>query len=785
MKRSIENVKELSLSGERRTFARSRAFGENASWITCPKTPKGAAVVFYKKIFFANKVNKALLSVSSVGVYEVYLNGEKIDDHFMKPGYTSYKNRLQYQTFSVAEKLCGEVEISVEVAPGWAVGRAMYPTCVWGDNLFSDHTAAIAEIVGEYEDGTTFAFSTDESWNARSSETLFSDLYDGETVDFTAPAVEYGSAVKTRFNSALVKQKSDGVVENERLKPASVFLTPKGEKVIDFGQNMTGVVEFVVEGKRGDRISFSCAEVLDKDGNFYTANYRTAKSKVTYVLDGQKRILKSKFTFQGFRYICLDECPEGFFEEAENNVRAIVLHTKLKRTGRFVCGNPKVNQLYHNIIWGQKSNYLDIPTDCPQRDERLGWTGDAQVFCRAAAYNYDVRKFFRKWLEDVRLEQTEKGEVLSVVPHLINREFYSVRTSAGWGDCITIIPSELYEVYGDKRFLSDNFEAMRRWVEYIRGAGDNEYLWLGGYHYGDWLAMDEGMEDSYVGATSNDLIATAFYAHSVELLINAGKTLGKDMSEYERLLKNIKKEFRAYFMPNGEFLDDYPLTERVQKGKKPSDTVRNGLTQTALTLILKFGLCEEEDKAELVKKLDELIEKNGGRMSTGFLGTPYLLQALTENGYVKRAYDVFFREDNPSWLYSVDHGATTIWEHWNSIKEDGSFWSTDMNSFNHYAYGAVGAWIYETVAGIKTAKGSAGFEKITLAPVPDRRLGFVKCSVKTVRGRIVSEWSYEGEGVRFSFTVPKGVEADICLPDGFKQRVKEGKFEYFIKQVKI
>jgi alpha-L-rhamnosidase len=534
-----------------------------------------------------------------------------------------------------------------------------------------------------------------------------------------------------------------------------------------------------VEGKKGDRISYTCAEVLDKDGNFYNANYRTAKSKVTYVLDGKERVLKSRFTFQGFRYIRLDEYPDDFFEKA--SVCAVVLHTKLKRTGRFVCGNEKVNQLYHNIIWGQKSNYLDIPTDCPQRDERLGWTGDAQVFCRTAAYNFDVRKFFRKWLGDVRLEQRENGEVFGIVPQLIDRNLYCTRTSAGWGDCITIIPWTLYQVYGDKRFLSENFQAMKKWVEYIRSTGDREYLWLGGYHYGDWLAMDDGMEDSYVGATSNDLIASAFYAYSVDLLIKSGRVLGKDVSEYERLLENIKKEFRSYFMPNGEFLESYPLTERVQKGKSPSDSVRKGLTQTALTLILKFGLCEDEEKASLAKQLDELIEKKGGRMSTGFLGTPYLLQTLTENGYVKRAYDVFFREDIPSWLYSVNHGATTMWEHWNSLKEDGSFWSTDMNSFNHYAYGAVGAWMYETVAGIQAAKGTAGFEKIVLAPVPDERLGFVKCSLETVRGTIESEWEYDGNVVRFAFTVPKGVEAEIRLHDGFIKKVNDGRYEYRIK----
>ena len=476
----------------------------------------------------------------------------------------------------------------------------------------------------------------------------------------------------------------------------------------------------------------------------------------------------------------MDEFPKDFFENVQG-ITAIVLHTKLKRTGQFVCGNPKINQLYHNIIWGQKSNYLDIPTDCPQRDERLGWTGDAQIFCRTASYNYDVRSFFNKWLGDVRLEQTHQGEIYGICPQLVDSELFHTRISAGWGDCITIIPWELYQVYGDKNFLSDNFDAMKGWVEYIRSTGNNEYLWLTGFHYGDWLAMDEGMEDSYVGATANDLIASAFYAHSVDILIKAGQVLNKDMTEYERLLENIKKEFYVYFLPKGEFLDNYPYSEILPPNKKPSDIVRKGLTQTALTLMLKFGICKDCDKERFARKLDELIEKNAGKMTTGFLGTPYLLQTLTENGYINRAYDLFFNEDNPSWLYSVNHGATTMWEHWNSLKEDGSFWSTDMNSFNHYAYGAVGAWLYESVAGIKTKEDSIGFEKILLQPHPDKRLRFVKCSIDTVLGRIESEWEYKEDYIRFAFTVPKDIQAEIRLPNNATAFVTDGKYEYFVK----
>ena len=751
-------------------------FSAEAKWLTNPKAPKGSATAFYKRFTFEKEVKRATMLVSAIGVYEAYINGIKADKTFMKPGCTSYKNRIMYQEIPVEIKDT-EIEIAVEVAPGWAVGRAMYSKGAKTEELFSDHTAVIIEVKGEFADGTLFDFVSDESWKARSCEVVFSDIYDGETADFTTPVTEYGNAVVNNEEINLVKQVGKGVIEHERLNPIEVIITPKGETVIDFGQNMTGFIEFTYKGNYGDKISFTFAEVLDKDGNFYTENYRTAKNTVTYIADGQKRTFRPKFSFQGFRYIRLDESPSDFLNAVER-ICAVVLHTDMKRTGQFRCGNDKINRLYHNIIWGQKSNYLDIPTDCPQRDERLGWTGDAQVFCRTASYNYDVREFFKKWLGDLRLEQTKDGAVLGICPHLIDTNIYSTRVSAGWADCITIIPRELYRTYGDETFLEENFDAMCRWVEYVRNAGGNEYLWLGGYHYGDWLAMDEGMENSYVGATSNDLIASAFYANSVETVIKSGHILGKDVSKYEELLGKIKAEFKRYFMPNGEFSESYAFTENTPTGRKISDNVRKGLTQTGLTLILNFGLCEESEKAELSRKLDDLIEKNGGRMATGFLGTPYLLQTLTDNGYVKRAYDLFFQEENPSWLYSVNHGATTMWEHWNSIREDGSFWSADMNSFNHYAYGAVGAWMYETVAGIQPQKESAGFEKLLLSPIPDKRLGFVECSLETDIGTVESKWKYDGDTLRFDFKVPNGSEAEIRLPDGQNYFVGGGDHSY-------
>ncbi|MBQ8295145.1 MAG: family 78 glycoside hydrolase catalytic domain [Clostridia bacterium] len=748
----------------------------SATWIVCKKAPDGAAVAFCKTLTFEKPVKKATLYATAAGVYEVYINGEKLGDRVLKPGLTSYTTRLQYQRFSVGNYLKKKTEFTIEVGPGWGVGTFIFQKT----KNFTQHVATIAELIVEYEDGEKRTFVTDETWKAYSTEVVYSDIYHGETVDRTQPAVCYGKAVKADINTQFIAQIGQGVVENERIAPVAKFLTPKGEKVLDFGQNLTGYVEICTAGNYGERISFSCAEVLDKEGNFYTENYRTARCKTTYVFDGKERVYKPKFSFQGFRYIRFDECSDEFWENLPP-ITAIVVHSKLKRTGYFTCGNEKIDQLYHNIIWGQKGNYLDIPTDCPQRDERLGWTGDAQIFCRTAAYNFDVYAFFRKWLGDLRIEQGPKGSIGGSCPIFEIAD----RTSAGFGDAVVIVPWEVYRAYGNKQILEENFTLMQRWIEYIRQAGHNEYLWLGDWHFGDWLAMDKGMEDSYVGATSNDLVASAFYAYSTQLFVKAGKALGKDMQEYEKLLDNIKREFRAYFLPNGKLLDEYPRTEqaRLSPGEVGMDSVRKGKTQTALTLILHFGLCEDSQRTELAKQLDELIEESGGKMTTGFLGTPYLLHALTEVGNVKRAYDLFFREDTPSWLYAVNHGATTIWEHWNGIKEDGSFWSKDMNSFNHYAYGSVGDWIYGVVAGIDVADGGEGYKKARLAPHPDERLGFVKCRLNTVQGEIVSEWRYETEGVRFYFETPKGTETEICLPNGKTEQVGGGKHEYFIKKI--
>ncbi len=740
-------------------------------WIK-PAFETGAAAVDFKKTFKITKpVEKATLQLSSMGNYAAFFNGERLSAHgILTPGYTSLKKRVQYFTYDVTALIGAENTIDHTVAPGWGVGHIGYDG---GDRVFHENLAAVAELEIKYTDGSIEYINTDETWEIWSTPVTKSDIYHGETRDENLVPEKLGrTALDLDISAALVAQAGEDIVENERIAPVELIITPKGERVVDFGQNMTGYVEFKLKGKKGEIIEATCAEILDRDGNFYNENYRAADSRMTYILDGREHTYKPLYTFFGFRYIRLEKYPEG--EIDLDSIRAVVVHSALRRTGHFSCGNEKINQLYHNVIWGQKSNYLDVPTDCPQRDERLGWTGDAQVFCRTAALNFDVRKFFEKWLGDMRLEQRADGAVTGTIPETYKLGGGSL-ISAAWGDCAVIAPWQLYDVYGDKNILRDNFEMMKKWADYIHNFGPEEHLWLGGHHYGDWLAMDLDV-DASAGATNTDFIGSAFYVNALHLVIEAGTILGEDVSEYAALYNKAWNRFREYFMENG-----LPIPFKcLDKNHKNYDNalLREGITQTAVVLILKFGLYKPEERAGLVAKLCHLIELCDGRMTTGFVGTPYILHVLSDNGRADEAYKLLFNEGTPSWLYSVNHGATTMWEHWNGVKEDGTFWNVGMNSYNHYAYGAVADWIYANVAGIKNT--APGFESIKFEPKPNKDIGFVNCSIETVKGHVESNWYYKGDRVYFEFCVPAGVKAGVVLPDGRKETIGEGIYHFTV-----
>ena len=749
-----------------------------AKWIAAPEGDYMGARSFCTDFTPAKAVKKAVLYASAMGIYAPFINGKHVGKGVLAPGWTSYKNRVQYEGYDVTDMLtANENCIELGVSRGWAVG---YIGHVGGrpasstERTCSEFPCVIAWLDVIYADGTKETVVTDESWEVWSNEVTFAEIYHGETVDKTLEPTYLAKAVAVEVKTKLIPLEGEEIVENERLMPIELIRTPKGETVLDFGQNMTGYVELCIKAPRGSRIVIHHAEVLDKDGNFYNENYRTAKNELTYICSGGEDVFKPRYSFQGFRYIKLVEYP---FEEVDPaGFTAIAVHSEMKRTCRFSCGNEKINQLYHNIVWGQKSNYLDVPTDCPQRDERLGWTGDAQVFCRTGAINFDVEKFFIKWLGDVAVEQKPDGAVMGIVPECMKG--YSTRCSAAWGDVACVAPWQMYLAYGNKKALKKSFPMMKRWVGYQRSAGPEEYLWLGGYHYGDWLAMDAG-EDSYVGATSTDLIASAYYAYSTKLVVLAGEALGEDVDEYRVLYEKVREAFRAYFMKDGMPLEQYPLTEQIPAGRtKGIDQLRRGMTQTAIVLILYFGLCEEHERAGLADKLVALIRENGNRMTTGFVGTPYILHALSANGYTDVAYELLMQEKNPSWLYSVTHGATTMWEHWNSLKEDGSFWSTDMNSFNHYAYGAVYDWIFGVVCGIQPMGKAPAYREIMLAPHPSRALGFADTSFDSRNGTVRAHWYYKGDQVYYEFEIPAGMTAHLTLPSGYQTDLTGGIYHF-------
>ncbi|MBQ2941150.1 MAG: family 78 glycoside hydrolase catalytic domain [Clostridia bacterium] len=732
---------------------------KDAKWIKAPCDIDDGCFIFSRDFTFDKKVEKATLYVTALGLYRAYLNGKELNLSLFTPGFTSYDKRIQYQEYDVTESIGKNNSLLIEAAEGWAVGNM---TILPGKkHRYSDHIKVIYSLEITFSDGSRECINSGCETTVTTSNVISSSIYDGETVDMTAEIKPLGNAVPTEYETKLVPDEGERVSEHEVFYPSELIITPKGERVIDFGQNLAGYVEISVSGKRGDRITLSHAEILDPEGNFYTDNLRSAKAVNAYVLAGKdKEVFKPKYSWQGFRYIRLDEYP---FEEVDLSCfKAVAVYSDIRRISDFSCGNEKINQLYRNIIWGQKGNFLDIPTDCPQRDERMGWTGDAQIFVRTAAINFDVERFFKKWLSDLAENQYEDGSVPLFVPDC-RLAFPKEKVSSAWGDAATICPWEIFMAYGNKEILERQFDSMKKWVDYITKTTEKEFLWFGGKQMGDWLALDT--EESKIsnnpvsGRTPREFIASAFYAKSTEILVNSGKILGKDMSEYEALYKNIVKAFKETFMKDG-----FPVED----------------TQTAYAMALYFNLCD--DKKKVAAELSRMVRANGNRLTTGFVGTPYLLHALSENGEAETAYDLLFQEGFPSWLYSVNRGATTMWEHWDGVKEDGTFWDKVMNSYNHYAYGAVGDWIFGAAAGIRSLPDGAGYKHIEIKPCTDKRMGYVKYTMETRMGKLSSHWYYDLEGnVHFEFEIPEKSTADIILPDGRNYSVNGGKYSFICK----
>lgn len=721
----------------------------NPTWI-CPANDLGdPAAVFGTSFVFEKKITHANLTITAMGVYEARLNGRRVGQFVMAPGWTSYHKRLQYQEYDITDLLTnGKNEIEVTVGKGWYRSPLSgWLGCAYQDELRSRPCGLAAQITLTFEDGSSKILSTDESWKVSDGPVRFSEIYDGEIYDSAkTPLLDQPVTIFDGPTDTLILQQGEEVCEQERLAVKKVFVTPNGETVLDFGQNMTGYVELFVNAKAGDCVDLSFAEVIDKEGNFYTENYRGAKAQYHYICSDGVQTWHPSLTFYGFRYIRINDFPGGIDCVKPENFTAITVHSNMKRTGFLSSSNTLLNQLFSNIIWGQKGNFLDVPTDCPQRDERLGWTGDAQVFVRTACLNYDAEKFFTKWLADLASDQHDDGYVGHVIPDLLQNP----QASSAWGDAAAICPWQVYLAFGNKQILKNQYQSMKKWIDYITSTTTTKYLWTGGTHYGDWLGLD-APSGSYKGSSNEDFIASAFYAYSTSLVIQAGTVLGEDVSELSTLYENIVNTFQK----------TWPTYH----------------TQTECVLAAHFKLAKNCQAA--ADQLADMVRACDTKLQTGFVGTPYLLHVLSDYGHTDLAWDLLLRTKYPSWLYPVTKGATTIWEHWDGIMEDGSFWSKDMNSYNHYAYGSVADWVYGVAAGILPRKDAPGYAKVTIAPHPDKRLDWLRAELDTRHGHISSFWTKEDDSWRYEITVP--VEADIVI-DGVCHSVRAGSYCFYSDQ---
>ncbi|WP_159565327.1 alpha-L-rhamnosidase [Budvicia diplopodorum] len=710
-------------------------------------------------------IHSVFVHASALGVYNLHLNGQKVGHDELTPGWTSYHHHLLYQTYDLTSLINSQENVlGAMVGAGWYKGDMSFNRY---RNYYGERTAFICQVVVNYKDGRQETIVTDLSWQAADAPVLFSEIYDGEiydarqektgwdTVNFDASG--WRDVEIVRASKAVLRAQGCATIQHiDTLAPVALLTTPQGDTVIDFGQNLSGWVEFTVQGKAGDKVVLRHFEVLDASGNVYLENLRTAKQRIEYILKGnQPERYHPHFTFQGFRYVKVESWPGTIDLE---NIRVQVLHSNMQQTGTFSCSNVDLNQLHSNILWGLKGNFVDVPTDCPQRDERLGWTGDAQIFCRTASYLMQTRNFFAKWLTDLAFDQTDEGGVPHVVPDILtgkcdNDRFLSqgrTHSAAAWADAAVINPWTLYLMYGDKQTLENQYASMKGWIEFMRTHSKN-HLWGYRLQFGDWVALD-AKEGSYFGATPNELICAAYYAWSTLLFAKAAKALNHtaDYEQYYALYLDIVASFQnEFFTPNGR------LAAR---------------TQTAHIVALYFNLVPEAFKERTVNTLVELLHENEGHLVTGFVGTPYFCHALSQNGHAKEAWQLLLKEDFPSWLYQVKAGATTIWEHWDGIKPDGSMWDPAMNSFNHYAYGAIGEWLYRAVAGIETDEDEPAFKRQLIKPEIGGGLMWVDASYCSVYGMIKVSWSVEQnlpekQLISLSVTVPPNTTATIQLTD--------------------
>ncbi len=707
-----------------------------ASWITtCDEHlfhPR-----FSYKFKSINHAKSAKLYISGLGLYNALINDQPVSDEVLTPYYSNYNYEVQYQTFDVTNLISECNTIAVDLGNGWYKGN--FGLQHKAEN-FGNKFKLIAQLEITYEDGSRQLICTNDEWQYTESQYEVTDIYDGETIDFTKQISDRYQAVLTDVKAPLIDRFSLPVKEMEVVAIKEIITTPKGETVIDFGQNFAGYVKIKDDQSFGTKVTLDFGEIM-QDDNFYNDNYRSAKSKYTYISDGTSRIITPKFTFFGFRYVRVS----GLQSEINiNNFIGCALYSEADQTGMIETDNKNVNKLFSNAMWGQKSNSIDFPTDCPQRDERLGWTGDVMAFAGTASYNMDVLAFYDKFLTDLRTEQIElDGIVPGVIPVF---EKDKAIFSSVWGDIATFLPIHLYEVYGDITIVEKYFAMMKDWVDKITREDINrgqQYLFNFNHHIGDWLAVNGRTSQSNQGETDMHFIASCYYAESVNKLIQACELLGKDelILEYRKLHQNIVEVIKVeYFTSSGRLAID---------------------TQTAYYVALKFNIYV--DREQVIKGLRTRLYNDCYKITGGFVGAPMMCKTLADNGFEAEAMYVLLQEDYPGWMHCVNLGATTIWERWNSVLDNGVMSGTMMNSLNHYAFGGVVEYIYANIAGLTSM--APGFKSAKIQPTIDYKIGNLKASYNSASGLwTVKTKINDDHTVTIKVDVPTDTTAILVLP---------------------
>jgi alpha-L-rhamnosidase len=702
-------------------------------------------------------VARARLYVTALGVYEVEINGTRVGDHVLAPGWTSYDHRLRVETFDVADLLRpGANVVGAWLAEGWYGGVLGWDG---GRRIYGHRLALLAQLELALLDGETQTVATaaDGSWRTHGAPIVASGIYAGEAYDarleqpgWSSPGFDdrewLPATVVERDLGTLVARTGPPVRRIETLRPVAVTTSPSVRTIVDFGQNLVGRLRIRVTGDAGSTVTLRHAEVLE-GGELCTEPLRQAEATDRYTLRGDGvETWEPRFTFHGFRYAQIEVGGSDAEALAPDAMAAVVCHSDMERTGWFSCSDERITKLHDNVVWGMRGNFLDVPTDCPQRDERLGWTGDINVFAPTASYIYDCAGFLASWLADLAVEQHADGVVPLVVPDALEATF----PAAVWGDAAVIVPWVLYQRFGDAGILRDQYASMRAWVEHLVGLAGENRLWDQGFQFADWLDPAAPEDRPQEGRTDPHLVATAALCHSLDVLADATDLVGAgqqsrpdDAARYRSIAAEVRAAFAGeYVAPSGLLVSD---------------------SQTAYALALRYALLPEADqRARAGRRLAKLVRHAGYRIATGFVGTPIVCDALCDAGEAASAYELLTQEECPSWLYPVLHGATTVWERWDGIKPDGSLNGVRMNSFNHYALGAVADWLHRTVGGLAPA--APGYRRIRIAPVPGGGLSWATSRHRTPYGLAESSWRIDNGSIEVGALVPPNTTATIELP---------------------